>query len=169
MKYLNLNCVNLAVGSMDKPYLLSQLEYFYKLLEVTTSQLEGKHANKLQCKMGCSACCVDGITVFSIEAENIRQKELQVLNTAKPGQIGQCAFLGTNSECTIYETRPYVCRTQGLPLRWIEALNTEIFVHSMRRVNLCLKFQPKTALHSKILKKNWPFCKFNLMEAKCKG
>ncbi len=31
-----------------------------------------------------------------------------------------CAFLDAEGGCRIYAERPYVCRTQGLPLRWLE-------------------------------------------------
>ncbi len=34
--------------------------------------------------------------------------------------MGKCAFLNDEGACRIYEDRPYVCRTQGYPLRWIE-------------------------------------------------
>jgi hypothetical protein len=37
-----------------------------------------------------------------------------------PHPKGGCAFLDQEGACRIYEHRPYVCRTQGLPLRWIE-------------------------------------------------
>ncbi len=30
-------------------------------------------------------------------------------------------MLDADGACRIYEVRPYVCRTQGLPLRWVEA------------------------------------------------
>ncbi len=30
-------------------------------------------------------------------------------------------MLGAEGECRVYASRPYVCRTQGLPLRWAEA------------------------------------------------
>ena len=36
------------------------------------------------------------------------------------GGLGNDIFLGSEGECRIYAIRPYVCRTQGLPLRWIE-------------------------------------------------
>ena len=29
--------------------------------------------------------------------------------------------------CRIYNNRPYVCRTQGLPLRWLEEAEDEVF------------------------------------------
>ncbi|MBI3798314.1 MAG: YkgJ family cysteine cluster protein, partial [Deltaproteobacteria bacterium] len=37
-----------------------------------------------------------------------------------PHTEGACAFLNEEGACRIYAHRPYVCRTQGLPLRWIE-------------------------------------------------
>lgn len=37
-----------------------------------------------------------------------------------------CAFLDKNDACRIYENRPYVCRTQGLPLRWFDEIEDEL-------------------------------------------
>ena len=39
-----------------------------------------------------------------------------------------CAFLDNEGACRIYEDRPYVCRTQGLPLRWIDEISDFEFV-----------------------------------------
>lgn len=33
---------------------------------------------------------------------------------------GRCAFLDAEDACRIYPHRPYVCRSQGLPLRWLD-------------------------------------------------
>ncbi|HEX8170454.1 MAG TPA: YkgJ family cysteine cluster protein [Thermoanaerobaculia bacterium] len=82
--------------------------------------LAAEHAARLACKRGCSACCIDGITVFEVEAERIRRNHADLLATAAPHPPGACAFLGSEGECRIYASRPYVCRTQGLPLRWLD-------------------------------------------------
>jgi Fe-S-cluster containining protein len=79
-----------------------------------------RHAGKLECRRSCFGCCVDGITVFEVEAERIRSKAAQLLASGAPHPPGRCAFLGAEGECRIYEVRPYVCRTQGLPLRWLD-------------------------------------------------
>lgn len=73
----------------------------------------------LTCKRGCSECCVDDLTVFEVEAERIRQQFPQVLAQA-PHPVGACAFLDQRGACRVYDARPYVCRTQGLPLAWFE-------------------------------------------------
>lgn len=79
-----------------------------------------RHRDRLVCRRGCSACCVDDITVFEVEADRIRAHAAVLLATGTPHPPGGCAFLGDEGECRIYAVRPYVCRTQGLPLRWID-------------------------------------------------
>lgn len=85
-----------------------------------TRQLHVLHAERLQCRRGCSSCCADGLTVFDVEAEHIRRHHADLLIHGMPKAEGACAFLDDEGACRIYGERPYVCRTQGLPLRWIE-------------------------------------------------
>lgn len=78
------------------------------------------HEARLHCRRGCSACCVDDLTVFEVEAEPIRRQHEELLASGTPHAEGACAFLDDEGACRIYAERPYVCRTQGLPLRWLE-------------------------------------------------
>ncbi|HEX6849879.1 MAG TPA: YkgJ family cysteine cluster protein [Candidatus Polarisedimenticolaceae bacterium] len=84
-----------------------------------------KHPGRLQCRRGCAACCVDGITVFEVEAGRIRRNAPEVL-MQPPHPEGACAFLDAEAACRIYADRPYVCRTQGLPLRWLEERGDDV-------------------------------------------
>ena len=79
-----------------------------------------KRLPNLTCHRGCHDCCDDDLTVFEIEAELCRRHHAELLAHGIPGPKGRCAFLGSSRECRIYPDRPYVCRTQGLPLRWYE-------------------------------------------------
>jgi len=81
--------------------------------------LVARHGDRMQCRRGCHSCCVDEITVFEIEAERIRRAHPDLLSEGAPHPPGACAFLDAEGACRIYADRPYVCRTQGLPLRWI--------------------------------------------------
>jgi len=83
-------------------------------------RLTAVHGNRIRCAPGCSSCCVDDITVFAVEAERIREHHQTLLGTGTPHARGACAFLDDAGRCRIYEHRPYVCRTQGLPLRWMD-------------------------------------------------
>lgn len=68
------------------------------------------------------------LSVFQVEADSIREwfsglpagkrSQLEELwSKDKPSEA--CAFL-VDDACTIYEARPLICRTQGLPLRFVE-------------------------------------------------
>ena len=77
-------------------------------------------ADRLACRRGCNSCCQDDLTVYEIEALRIQAEFPALLAAGRPGPTGACAFLDDAGGCRIYAARPYVCRTQGLPLRWLE-------------------------------------------------
>jgi Fe-S-cluster containining protein len=98
----------------------NSLNQLYKDVDQQVERLTSSHAERLRCGLGCSNCCVDDLTVFPIEAENIKHHYPELLKRDAPGAPGGCAFLDELGGCRVYERRPYVCRTQGLPLRWID-------------------------------------------------
>ena len=108
------NCSSMADAASS-----ADLVAFYASVDRAVSALEARHREQLHCGHGCSACCVDDLTVFAVEADRIRREAAEVLLQA-PGPSGMCAFLDAAGGCRIYAVRPYVCRTQGLPLRWLE-------------------------------------------------
>lgn len=81
-------------------------------------RLTSLHGARLVCRRGCADCCVDDLTVFEIEAEAILAAYPELLATGAPHPPGACAFLDAEGACRVYEARPYVCRSQGLPLSW---------------------------------------------------
>ena len=99
---------------------LGALADLYVEVDRLVDRLYALGGARLHCERGCRACCVDGVTVFAVEAENIRRHHAMRLAQASPHPEGGCAFLDGAGACRIYRHRPYVCRTQGLPLRWIE-------------------------------------------------
>jgi hypothetical protein len=103
------------VGSDD----VSAVERLHAEIDAATAPLTALHGKRLRCRRGCAACCVDDLTVFEVEAEAIRARCSAVLRET-PHPPGACAFLDDAGACRIYAHRPYVCRTQGLPLRWID-------------------------------------------------
>lgn len=97
------------------------LDALYAEVDQVVERLEQRHRGRLACRAGCSGCCHDGLTVFAVEADRIRARHPGLLAEAAPGPEGGCAFLDPEGRCRIYPDRPYVCRTQGLPLRWLDA------------------------------------------------
>lgn len=96
------------------------IERFHAAVDEVAKPIAERHGDRLRCRVGCHDCCADGITVFEIEADRIVARHEELLEHGEPHAEGACAFLDGEGRCRIYEDRPYVCRTQGLPLRWIE-------------------------------------------------
>lgn len=121
------------------------LAELYLECDLKTGELFTIHKHRLFCRPGCTQCCIDGITVFEVEARNIRERAADLLSTGNPAPVGICAFLGEEGTCRIYSHRPYVCRTQGLPLRWLEESGSKEVVQ-MR--DICPKNENGPALES---------------------
>ena len=99
---------------------LATVEAIHRRVDTRAAELSKRHAARLKCGRGCSSCCVDALTVFRVEADRICHHASALLAEGLPGPPGSCAFLDEEGACRIYPWRPYVCRTQGLPLRWLE-------------------------------------------------
>lgn len=90
-----------------------------KNIDSATAKLAKKHHKHMECKAGCDLCCMDygilPVEFFSIveelRANNFDKAELP----PKPENNDSCVFL-KNHVCTIYQSRPVICRTHGLPL-----------------------------------------------------
>ncbi len=86
-------------------------------IDSLSESLEGQHKNHMKCKTGCDLCCMD-YSVFPIEFHSILNalkvdKTVPAIN--KDTLKEDCIFLN-NHQCSIYEERPIICRTHGLPL-----------------------------------------------------
>jgi len=100
--------------------LINDLLELYERIDDQANQLVRRHGHRLKCRRGCATCCVDDLSVFEVEARNIQTNHGDLLRTESAHESGGCAFLDHDGCCRIYRNRPYVCRTQGLPLRWID-------------------------------------------------
>jgi len=101
---------------------------YYELRDETDERAElilSYYRDDITCAAKCSSCCIP-ISIFPVEFYAIKN-ELGIASSADKaypdadtGAIvnksdENCFFL-KNSLCTIYRSRPLICRTQGLPL-----------------------------------------------------
>lgn len=107
-------------GGPEAASIVDEVGRLHEEVDRQVAGLTSIHAGRLQCRRGCTGCCSDGLEVFEVEARRIEAKHAELLSQALPGPEGACAFLAADGSCLIYPDRPYVCRTQGLPLRWVE-------------------------------------------------
>ncbi|PIE34413.1 hypothetical protein CSA56_07695 [candidate division KSB3 bacterium] len=100
---------------------LSQYQKLCRYCDDTFTAIQKKFHPYMQCSKGCASCCILE-TVVPLEAHVIashqpastfhRRPEEQEFHEEKP-----CIFLD-HHECTIYDIRPIICRTHGLPLQY---------------------------------------------------
>lgn len=87
-------------------------------MDLHCAELYKLHAPHLNCKAGCDSCCMD-FSIFPVEFFAIKKQAGDNLkNGIKPASDGECPFL-VNHRCVIYDARPIICRTQGLPLLYM--------------------------------------------------
>lgn len=108
--------------ALDEPDPLDEYRAALAKIDAAAAAIFARRAADIACTRGCSSCCVEGLSVLSVEAEAIaRFLEEEGLSRAPSPPPGGCAFLDEEGACTIYEARPVVCRTHGLPLRMPKA------------------------------------------------
>ncbi len=104
------------------------LEEYHALrqeLDEHCAKLYTLHAAHLKCKAGCDMCCMD-FSVLPIEYHAIKEQAGEDLKKGMvPASEGECPFL-VNHRCVIYNARPTICRTQGLPLLFMGEENWEL-------------------------------------------
>ncbi|HIJ90967.1 MAG: YkgJ family cysteine cluster protein [Desulfobulbaceae bacterium] len=94
-------------------------------LEEEISRVGKIHAANLSCGPGCASCCAP-FNILPIEAACVREA-IDALPPANRNQlsrnlaerIDRCPLL-IDDLCSVYAARPVICRTQGLPLAYID-------------------------------------------------
>lgn len=104
---------------LSREELLEAIVELHAQIDAEVARRSRAYASRLHCAAGCCDCCVDDLTVFEVEALRIEAHCADLLYQGEPHPPGACVFLSEDGKCRIYEHRPYVCRTQGLPLRWM--------------------------------------------------
>ena len=78
---------------------------------------------QITCSAGCSSCCTS-ITVFPVEASALRvalkslpdrQAEEIIRHVSEHANGERCPLL-LHHRCLLYDARPIICRTHGLPI-----------------------------------------------------
>jgi Fe-S-cluster containining protein len=95
----------------------NQLDYLVLRGEVDLlcERLAEAHNEHLNCKPGCHKCCID-FSIFPIEFFSIlKENENKKVNVRNVAGESECLFLN-DGLCSIYESRPLICRTHGLPM-----------------------------------------------------
>lgn len=99
----------------------------YKLLtariDALCDAIAASLGGQITCSAGCSSCCT-AITVFPVEAAAMRHalaslpdREAEEIrrHITEHAEDERCPLL-SHHHCLLYEARPIICRTHGLPI-----------------------------------------------------
>lgn len=80
-------------------------------------ELQSYWGNEINCKKGCTKCCIT-LNLFPVEIyclKKLMEEDNFKINTEDISKKEKCLFL-KDKKCLIYKYRPFICRSQGLPL-----------------------------------------------------
>jgi uncharacterized protein len=88
-------------------------------------RVQAKQGPDMRCGSGCFDCCSPGLTVTGVEAALVRDglqgrppaERTAIAQRARSSDGSRCAALDSQGRCSIYDVRPLVCRSHGLPIR----------------------------------------------------
>lgn len=101
---------------------MSRLGELTRKVDAFFERVTARHGTDMQCATGCSDCCHVRLTVTGVEAGAIRAlvtgwPDDRRRDLAATGPTDRCAALDPAGRCKIYEARPLVCRSHGVPIR----------------------------------------------------
>ncbi len=139
------------------------------------------YAGHLVCRAGCSDCCAHDLSVFEVEADQVRRalsrmpdeimdEIIRAARAARSAALGgkeaPCPLL-VHDLCAIYGDRPIICRTQGLPLLYETAtgeLEVDCCPLNFSRASAAAdlmkdRLVPLDALNERLVRANLAFCR----------
>lgn len=110
---------------------MSRLGELHAKVEAFFARVEARHGDDMQCRTGCADCCRVRLTITGVEAAAIRaevarwpaarRRALAADDAAAAADAAdnddRCAALDARGRCRIYDARPIVCRSHGVPIR----------------------------------------------------
>jgi Fe-S-cluster containining protein len=93
-------------------------------IDALSNKLAERHKEHMKCKKGCDMCCMD-YSIFPIEfyfiLNDLKGNKIE-FSVGEKSKESVCVFL-ENQVCSVYDQRPIICRTHGLPLLYMSEDN----------------------------------------------
>jgi uncharacterized protein len=101
---------------------VSRLAELSEKVDAFFARVVERHGADMQCATGCSDCCHVRLTITAVEAAAIRAhvggwSDDRRRSLAVTGPADHCAALDGGGRCKVYDARPLVCRSHGVPIR----------------------------------------------------
>ena len=105
------------------PRLLENYQQLIARVDDLCTAIAAALGDQITCSAGCSSCCTS-ITIFPVEAAAMREalinlpdeKAEEIRRHVSEHADGERCPLLLHHRCLLYEARPIICRTHGLPI-----------------------------------------------------
>jgi hypothetical protein len=103
-----------------------RLDELFARVDAFFTRVEARHPGGLTCHAGCDDCCRRRFSVTALEAEVLAEglarlppdARAALARRAADGGDPACPALEPDGRCAVYASRPLICRTHGLPIRF---------------------------------------------------
>lgn len=95
-------------------------------VDLLVDALADRLQDHIRCAPGCSSCC-RAFSLCSLEASLLATLHRSVSSVSLPRVDDRCRLL-VDDRCSIYAHRPLICRTQGLPIGYVDELHKQVEV-----------------------------------------
>jgi len=111
-------------------------------VEAKFEAIRQRNQGCMECREGCSDCCRCRLSMTRVERAYLRRGLARLplsvrldLKARATTETEMCPALDANGCCQIYESRPLICRSHGVPLRYRHPVP---LIHPAR-INVCEK------------------------------
>lgn len=115
--------------------LLDDYRAVVEKVDAAVEAISARAGDAVTCHRGCDACCAPGLSVLSVEAENIARHLEEFPVDGHGHRADRCTFLDDVGACRIYAVRPLLCRTHGLALKTSSSERSSL--HIVDDVSVC--------------------------------
>lgn len=94
-----------------------------------------QNVSQMACRKGCHQCCIAHLSVFKIERDHIAEflqsspkiaQAIAANNQRVHKRQDLCRYLDENGGCLIYQVRPLICMSHGVPIKWQKTTHEKI-------------------------------------------
>lgn len=111
---------------MSPPTPRARLAELFQKVDLFFARASAVHGPRMACAPGCADCCHRRFSVTRLEAAALSdalaalppERRAELSGRAREGDREMCPALDPDGRCAVYEARPLICRTHGLPIRF---------------------------------------------------
>lgn len=105
---------------------MSNLDALHAKVDTFFAAVHARHRQNMACASGCSDCCQKTLSLFPVELATL-EPAVKGLPAAERARIHERAVAGgetcpllEDDRCVAYAARPTICRSHGLPIRYLD-------------------------------------------------